>query len=210
MISYPSHSVTECHPRIPTPDHDASNLQRVEVQMNFDAEFFKILQGDVTSLDALQTEEQKKLVGKIEDLSKTVVTVAKSVYFPGQCLCMALIDGRPSTVKRLFWKSDLNRWRELFDVYSQAGIFFSTHEIDHGTRSSAAAAQKLEWFQKEIMKRGITKSFKLPESMKAFNQFIEINIGLLQSLRFLEYNELAVKKIMKSPCSFPFSIFRWH
>ena len=90
------------------------------------------------------------------------------------------------------------RWRELIDVYLQAGVFFSTHEIDHGSRTHTAAARQLQWFQSEVARRGLLDLFKLPASRPAFNRFIDINITLLLNLKFQEINRSAIDKILKS------------
>jgi E3 ubiquitin-protein ligase BAH len=80
------------------------------------------------------------------------------------------------------------RWRELFDLYLQAGVFFSTHELDRGRRDSTAAAQQ----------RGLKNLFKLPASHQALDRFIRINITLLRNLKFQEINQKAISKILKS------------
>jgi hypothetical protein len=49
----------------------------VEIPLTFDAEFFDILLDDVTSLDALQSEEQKTLGDEITELSTEVTTVTQ-------------------------------------------------------------------------------------------------------------------------------------
>lgn len=90
------------------------------------------------------------------------------------------------------------RWRELIDIYLQAGVFFSTHEIDHGSRSHAAAVRQLQWFQSEVTKRSLLDLFKLPASHPAFNRFIAINVALLLNLKFQEINRIAITKILKS------------
>jgi E3 ubiquitin-protein ligase BAH len=90
------------------------------------------------------------------------------------------------------------RWRELFDLYLQAGVFFSTHELDRGRRDSTAAARQLQWFQSEVTKRGLKNLFKLPASHQALDRFIRINITLLRNLKFQEINQKAISKILKS------------
>jgi len=52
-------------------------VKRVEIPLTFDAEFFDILLDDVTSLDALQSEEQKILGDEITELSTEVTTVTQ-------------------------------------------------------------------------------------------------------------------------------------
>jgi len=90
------------------------------------------------------------------------------------------------------------RWRELFEIYLQAGVFFSTLEIDHGRRNSAAAADRLQWFQSEVVRRGLVNLFKLPASHQALKRFVNINISLVKNLKFQEINQKAVTKILKS------------
>ncbi|CZR57398.1 uncharacterized protein PAC_07287 [Phialocephala subalpina] len=161
------------------PDHslDRPGFKRVEVPLTFDVEFFDMLSVDVMMLDKFQTEQQEVLTENIKTLSTQLVRLAQ-----------------PS---RLMKKTDLYRWRELFEIYLASAIFFSTNEHDHGTRDSATAARQLEFFQKEVMRRGLLDKFKLPESGQALSQFICINIKLLQNLKFLEINQKAISKIIK-------------
>jgi len=101
----------------------------------------------------------------------------------------------------MFQKTDMYRWRELIDIYLQAGVFFSTHELDHGIRTHTAAAKQLQWFQNEVTRRGLLDLFKLPASRPAFNRFIAINVTLLMNLKFQEINKTAITKILKSKFS---------
>jgi E3 ubiquitin-protein ligase BAH len=105
---------------------------------------------------------------------------------------------RPLRGKYKDKKTDLYRWRELFEIYLQAGIFFSTHEKDHGSRDSVTAGRQLNWFQDEVMKRGLMNIFTLPESRQAFVHFVSINIELLRNLKYRELNQKAISKILKS------------
>jgi E3 ubiquitin-protein ligase BAH len=152
-------------------------IRRVEIPLTFDAQFFGLLQGDVSTLDALQSREQKAMAEEITELSKAITRLTE-----------------PSK----FAKTDMYRWRALFDIYLQAAIFFSTREQDHGSRNSAIAAQQLDWFQREVARQGILQAFKLPASRQALDRFIAINITLLQNLKFQEINQKAIGKILKS------------
>jgi E3 ubiquitin-protein ligase BAH len=60
-----------------TSQHQKPRVKRVEVPLTFDAEFFDILLDDVTSLDTLQTDEQKILGDEIMALSTEVTAVTK-------------------------------------------------------------------------------------------------------------------------------------
>lgn len=150
--------------------------QTIEVPLVFDSEFFDILQSDVNNLDVLQGQEEKNMSSEIVALGKEVAQVTKPTRFS---------------------KSDLARWRYIFELYLDAEVFFATHEQDHGARSSQVALKQLQWFQKEVEKRGLAKEFKLPESRDAFTRFINLNALLLKNLQFQELNKLAVTKILK-------------
>lgn len=152
-------------------------LERIEIPLVFDGEFFNMLQTDVDSLSALQMHEEASMESDIKALGAEVAVVAQ-----------------PS---KKFTKSDINRWREIFELYIDAQVFFSSHEIDHGSRTSAQAVKQLVWFQKEVQDRELLKQFKVPSSRLAYNRFLHINAILLKNLKFQELNKLALTKILK-------------
>lgn len=177
-----SNPVNESLRRQPTVSEDgaklvSSSIRRVEIPLSFDAKFFELLQGDLITLDALQEGEQKAMTEQITALSKEI--------------------GHLSAPSR-FAKTDMYQWRALFDIYLHACIFFSTRELDHGSRTSTVAAQKLQWFQSEVTRQGLHDAFRLPASRQAFARFVTINITLLQNLKFQEINQKAIRKILKS------------
>ncbi|CCF38529.1 hypothetical protein CH063_09592 [Colletotrichum higginsianum] len=151
-------------------------FERIEVPLVFDSEFFGILQSDVNNLDALQAKEEKAMVTEIVALRQEVSHLTK-----------------PSRLS----KSDLARWRAIFELYLDAQVFFSTNEQDHGSRSSQTAAKQLQWFQEEITKRNLVKSFKIAESREALVRFLRLNAVLLKNLQFQEINQVAIYKILK-------------
>ncbi|EQK98865.1 RING-14 protein [Ophiocordyceps sinensis CO18] len=152
------------------------SYEMIEVPLVFDGEFFDLLQSDVNNLDALQVQEGKKMTTEVVELGKEVSQVSQ-----------------PSR----FSKSDLARWRHIFELYLDAEVFFATHERDHGARSTQKALKQLQWFQGEVEKRCLAKEFKLRESKMAFARFLNLNLGLLKTLQFQELNKLAVFKILK-------------
>ena len=163
--------------RILIEDSDRHNRHPVSVPLTCDSEFFGLLQEDVQKLDKIQVDQQKALTQEVTALSKDMTQLTS-----------------PSK----FSKTDMYRWRELFDIYLQAQIFFSTREQDHGSRNSVAAKRQLVWFQSEVTKRGLHQGFKMPASLRAFSRFTTINAELLLSLRYQEVNQQAVAKILKS------------
>ncbi|GJN82505.1 hypothetical protein PLIIFM63780_006045 [Purpureocillium lilacinum] len=154
-----------------------ASYETIEVPLVFDSEFFDTLQSDVSNLEALQTEERKKMTAEVIALGGEVAQLSQ-----------------PSR----FSKTDMARWRRIFELYLDAEVFFATHERDHGSRSSQSALRQLQWFQGEVDKRHLATDFKLRESRAAFSRFLSLNVSLLKNLQFQELNRLAVFKILKN------------
>ncbi|KAK2011258.1 hypothetical protein LZ32DRAFT_606631 [Colletotrichum eremochloae] len=152
------------------------HYERIEVPLVFDGEFFDILQSDLNNLDALQAKEERAMATEIVALRQEVSHLTK-----------------PSRLS----KSDLARWRTIFELYLDAQVFFSTNEQDHGPRSSQTATKQLQWFQEEITKRNLVKSFKIAESREALVRFLRLNAVILKNLQFQEINQVAIYKILK-------------
>ncbi|KAG7434199.1 putative RING finger protein [Fusarium oxysporum f. sp. raphani] len=171
-----SNGSTPASPTSPATGTTEGTYEIIEVPLTFDAEFFEMLQSDVNNLDALQMEEEKTMTSEIVALGKEVEQVVKP---------------------KRFSKTDLARWRQIFELYLDAEIFFATHEQDHGERSSQVALRQLQWFQDQVAKQNLVKDFKLPESKAAFTRFINLNASLLKNMQFQELNKTAVAKILK-------------
>ncbi|EOD45043.1 Zinc finger RING-type protein [Neofusicoccum parvum] len=94
--------------------------------------------------------------------------------------------------------TDMAKWRKIFELYLESKIFFSTNELDHGKHDSAKAQVLLKKFSDELQRQEIVSSFRKKESSVALEQFLQLNMNLLQTLRFQEINDLAMHKILKS------------
>ncbi|KAI0012416.1 SPX domain-containing protein [Xylariaceae sp. FL0662B] len=171
-------SINENLPDDESIQNESSSVQRVEVPLIFDSEFFDILQDDVLNLDALQEQEQDKLRQLITVLGQEIKNSTK-----------------PSKGRKA--KGDLATWRDIFELYLDARIFFSTRESDHGARTSTQAVEQLQWFRGEILRRKLVQSLKLESSRQALSRFLSMNAMLLRVLKFQEINNLAVTKILK-------------
>lgn len=160
---------------------EAQDAGWVDIPLNSDAQFFNILQTDVVELDSLQTQERQSMNDGIQLLGNEIARLA-----------------RPRKGVIQFAKSDLYRWREIFELYLAAQIFFSTAETATGPRDSEKARKQLVWFQDEVSKRQLLQKFKLKASAEAYTRFLELNATLLKNFKFQELNRTAVTKIIKS------------
>ena len=160
-------------------EHDDEGWTKIP--LNSDGRFFTLLQSDVSELDSLQDEERQSMNDKIHVLGTEIAEVARP---------------RKGLIK--LSKSDLYRWREIFELYVAAQVFFSTNEAAGGLRGSEKAQKQLVWFQNEVNKRQLPQKFKIESSANAYSQFLALNATLLQNLQFQELNQTAITKIIKS------------
>ncbi len=156
----------------------AAATRQVEVPLTFDSEFFRLLTTDISVLDLIQEREEARLTQAVTDIGRGVSRAVAG-------------SGAAST-------AELARWRDIFDLYLQAKVFFSTAERDRGPRSAATAAEQLQWFGDAVGARGLAKQFRRKESTSALERFLWLNQQLLRNLRFHEINRTATFKILKS------------
>ncbi|KAK4136236.1 hypothetical protein BT67DRAFT_454927 [Trichocladium antarcticum] len=166
--------------RQPVRGHEEEDEGWTKIPLNSDSRFFTLLQSDVSELDSLQGEERQSMNDEIHVLGTEIAEVAKP---------------RKGLIK--LSKSDLYRWREIFELYLGAQVFFSTNEAGGGLRGSQKAQKQLIWFQDEVNKRQLPQKFKIESSAIAYTHFLALNATLLQNLQFQELNQTAVTKIIK-------------
>ncbi|KAI2342520.1 hypothetical protein LOY92_006694 [Ophidiomyces ophidiicola] len=151
-------------------------IQAVDIPLSSDSEFFRILRVELSTLRQLQDQEREKLTGRVKLLRETIVGTTNST----------LVRSR----------SALDTWREIFRLYMEAQVFFSTNELDSGERTSIVAHQQLVKFQTSLSK--ISPHRKLRKNgRRALESFMDINFVLLQNLKFQEINRIALRKILK-------------
>ncbi|KAK9476968.1 SPX domain-containing protein [Lipomyces japonicus] len=147
----------------------------IEIHLHSDSEFFHMLCSELAALDSLQEEQQKIMSDEVVQLSRKL----------------------PYVTSPFQKKNDLYVWREIFRLYIDAGVFFSSVELDHGERNADKAKEQLMWFTNELENMNLLKRFKLKESKELFEQFWNINLSLLQSMQFQSLNQTAMTKILK-------------
>lgn len=155
---------------------DLSNVETIEIPLHSDAEFFQILRRELTTLDALQGQQQRQLTQEITRLGQDISSLSTS-----------------SSSKD---KSDMYTWREIFHLYAESQIFFTTSERNRGARSAVAAQEHLQTFTNTLAKHRTLRRLRKP-GRSAFDTFLAINSTLLQTLKFQEINRTALSKIMK-------------
>lgn len=151
-------------------------VQTIEIPLSSDYEFFRILRGSLTALHDLQKQEQQALDRQVRTLRREIVKVANSPFSRTQ--------------------HKLYAWREIFRLYIEMQIFFSTNERAGGQRTAEAASEQLQKFQSTLAKDTRIRKLKR-DSRVALENFLSINADLLQNLKFQELNRIALTKILK-------------
>ncbi|KAI9798554.1 MAG: hypothetical protein M1833_004691 [Piccolia ochrophora] len=152
-------------------------VHTIEIPLTSDSEFFRLLSSELAHLDRLREREQALLTTDITTVGRAISDV--------------------SSPSRSRSNTDLVEWREVFDLYLQAKIFFSTNERERGRRTAVASAAQLQWFVNELTRQRLRTRFKLKESFHALDKFLQINGRLLAHLKFQEINHTAMYKILK-------------
>ncbi|KAK9378920.1 SPX domain-containing protein [Kockiozyma suomiensis] len=149
--------------------------EKIEIHLHSDSEFFHMLTSELAALDSLQLEQTRQMNEQVLDMARQL----------------------PHVTSPLLKKNDLYVWREIFRLYLDAGVFFSSLEQDHGERSVERAKEQLVWFTNRIKELDLVKRFKLKESKNLFESFWNLNLSVLQSLQFQNINQTATTKILK-------------
>ncbi|RUO95393.1 SPX domain-containing protein, partial [Jimgerdemannia flammicorona] len=185
--SEPAHAPVDLRdddaPHAPTPhdksDPDAISAMRdpaprsVVIELESDSEFLNMLAEELTKLSELQEESRGVLEDRIERLEKEMI-IATSPY-----------------------KSDIYTWREIIKLYADAEILQGYHEADRTTRSVEASRTQLALFLNQMSKTKLVRRLSTKQSRAAFEQFVLLNINLIDIKQFMVLNRTAITKILK-------------
>ena len=161
-----------------TVDNEDQQMELVEVPLSADSEFFQTLRRELTCLDDLQQAEYARLQDEINHMGKELRLL------------------RASKSKRS--KKEIDTWRTIFGLYSDAEVFLSSHEADAGSRDASHAQKQLQFFTQSLAAQQKREVFKLgEEASAALSRFLHINVKLLRLIKFQEINRTALIKIMK-------------
>ncbi|ETI25277.1 hypothetical protein G647_04652 [Cladophialophora carrionii CBS 160.54] len=159
-------------------ENDKHQLELVEVPLTADSEFFQTLRHELACLDDLQKAEYARLQDEINQLGSELRAL------------------RASKSKRS--KKEVEIWRKIFELYSDAEVFLSSHEADAGARDAAHAQKQLQAFTQSLSTQQKKAPFQLGDNANtALSRFLQINVNLLRLIKFQEINRTAINKIMK-------------
>lgn len=112
----------------------------IQITLEADSEFFHLLTAELASIDRLQETEKKRLISEVSNLGKELQVVTKPTGYAKK-------------------SDDLYKWREIFELYRDASIFYATTEREHGGRTAAQADKHLKWFAAQLQSRNLVSEF---------------------------------------------------
>ncbi|KAK9323421.1 hypothetical protein V1517DRAFT_320229 [Lipomyces orientalis] len=144
----------------------------IDINFGPDSEGFHAHCLQLAFLDSLHLEQEKKLAEQVRYIARRLPRVASPLQ------------------KR----NDLYAWREIFKLYIDASIFFSSLEQDQGERSIGQAKEQLTSFMDQVQQMNLIDRLKSPESKALFKSFLMLNKSLLQSAEPQGHNHTAAAK----------------
>ena len=178
--------------------------REIVIPLTADTEFLDTLTGALANLSEVQHAQRDVFVADVENLTNSIAR-ASSPYAS---------------------KNDLYVWREIFALWMEMQIFESERERDRGELSVDQSEERLKRFAEELAKRGWVTSadgtadahtgkapgrrllkrkpdsssstaMRDPHSAKALEDFIKLNVALLDVKKFQRINVEAARKILK-------------
>ncbi|KAG5645958.1 hypothetical protein DXG03_004750 [Asterophora parasitica] len=172
----------------------------VVIPLAADMLFFTTLSTAINDLSAHLVTVQSDFVDTLFALSRTISDSARPTSSTAGFRPHSGLTSKPWSVANVSkTKSDLYSWREIFQLYIEAEVFESVHELDRGERSLEESENRLKLFAERITTRGLGDERKLKSkaSRAALESFLELNVFILNIKKFQFANAEATRKILK-------------
>lgn len=178
------------------------NQREIIISVPSDIAFFELLCQALNSLSDLHDKQQKLFNEAVKRLCQLISSSIrpssssnpiKNLRLPTKRLDKSQFSGPVPTE---YSKSDLYAWREIFTLWIEAQIFESSSERNRGERSVEEAEARLKAFAAEVVKRGLgdRRTLRRKESREAWEEFLRLNMLLLDLKRFQLANVNAARK----------------
>lgn len=175
------------------------------IPLQSDMAFFNVLIAALTSLSQFHADQQAQFHADVEVLCRSI---SESIT-PGDGVTVLPTplnsDLSSTTVTKYEYKSatpsqkDLYAWRDIFALWIESEIFESAAERTRGERTVEEAERRLHAFAAEVVRRGLgdRRTMKGKRTRKAWDDFLRLNVRLLDLKRFQMANINAARKILK-------------
>lgn len=157
------------------PFDDSEPFYQLTISLIQDSKFFQILYDEIEDLNRFKIEVEKDITGKVDSIANEISVLTS-----------------PNLKK-----SDMYIWREIFQMYIECEIFFSTRQRSTGYVDIDLSKEKYTKFLQLVAKSNLINQFKQKESQNAFMDFKRMNDEILMVSNYQSFNSMAVTKILK-------------
>lgn len=183
--------------------------REIVVSLPSDMAFFELLCEALVSLSQLHERQQQLFNTSVAHLCSLISnsiepqsssSLIKKIHLPSPSSRRKAekpsYDPAHTPGSSSYHKSDLYVWREIFTLWIEAQIFESSSERDRGERTIDGAERRLKAFAAEVLKRGLgdRRTLRRKESRMAWEEFLRLNVLLLDLKRFQIANINAARK----------------
>ncbi|KAG6873692.1 hypothetical protein C0995_012154 [Termitomyces sp. Mi166 len=196
--SLPHYHSSSDHGHEPELPSRGENTNEVIIPLASDMVFFRTLSNSINDLSAHLLTMESDFVETLNELSRTVANSARPASWntSGFHSHTGLLSRPWSVLNTTNLKGDLYSWREIFQLYVEAEVFESVHELDRGERSVEESEKRLKQFAERVTARGL-EELKSKSSREALETFLELNVFILNIKKFQYANAEATRKILK-------------
>ncbi|KAI9066199.1 hypothetical protein FKP32DRAFT_1589942 [Trametes sanguinea] len=170
-----------------------------------DANFFRTLTEALNSLAAYLVTKRAEFETTLRSLSHDITAVAKPSSSTSSFHPHSPFSSDPANISvtshslAISSRSDLDTWRQIFQLYMEADIFQGHQERFRGERDVEDAEARLQAFTTELNERISKGALKLrvKQSRVALQTFMELNTFILDLRKFQYVTSEATRKILK-------------
>ncbi|KAI8973169.1 SPX domain-containing protein [Trametes punicea] len=193
-------------PLVPTEHLDPTTLPaELIIPLASDTAFFRTLTDALNSLAAYLVTKRADFETTLRALSHDITSVARpssstSSFHPYSPFSSdpanISVSSRPLAISS---RSDLDTWRQIFQLYMEADIFQGHQERFRGERDVEDAEARLNAFTSELNHRLSKGTIKLrvKQSRIALKTFLDLNTFILDMRKFQHVTAEATRKILK-------------
>lgn len=171
------------------PTNHEPQVKEIVIPLPSDSVFVKTLveahQSLSDHLSAFCTKFYANLDVLAREISETARPISETSSFRAHSslsnITMVRVPTPGKVLTLIYPRSDLYAWREIFQLYTEAEVFESTHEENRGERAISDAEERLAEFLRQLSSRGLSTGsrLKLKQSRHAMQLFIELNHSIL-------------------------------
>ncbi|KAF9009176.1 hypothetical protein BDZ89DRAFT_1143956 [Hymenopellis radicata] len=185
---------------VSTPANTSSSHELV-IPLASDSAFFQMLSTALESTSQHLTSVQSEFSVTLAQLSRDISDSARPVSSTTPSFHPHSRLTHPGTIRAPAHahKTDLNAWREIFQLYVEAEVFEGVGEASRGERTVEESELRLKQFAERVTTRGLgdNRQLKLKQSRMALETFLKLNMYILNIKKFQTANSEATRKILK-------------